>query len=240
MGTEITLPSGKRVEITPIDGKTERLLEDKKLLQSGALIDKYLASRIESIDGDDSMTPQQKEKEVLDMLSGDRNYLLYEMRIDSYGPDMTFNHQCPTCKKTSGYQVDLRELLDDGTIKIYPYRDEPLRVELPRSGGYAVIGYMTGHEERKAAQIKDNPMSGTMLLRVKELNGKPPTIKDFDALIGEDLAAIRGGIKEMQNGGLAPTLDLTCLDCGNEYSADLRFIPDFFVPTKTNMVNASS
>jgi hypothetical protein len=234
MRTEITLPSGKRVEITPIDGKTERLFEDKKLIQSGVLIDKYLASGIVSFEGDDGMTPQQKEKEVLDMRSGDRNYLLYQLRILSYGPGVTFNSQCPLCKKTSGYQVDLQELLDDGTVKVFPYRDEPLRVDLPRSGGYAVIDYMTGHEERKAAQLKDNPMSGAMLLRVKELNGKPPARKDLDELIGEDLAAIRGGIKEMQDGGLVPALELTCLDCGNDYEADLRSIFDFFAPTKTS------
>jgi hypothetical protein len=234
MRTEITLPSGKRVEVTPIDGKTERLFEDKKLIQTGVLIDKYLASRIVSVDGNDSMTPQEKEKEVLDMRSGDRNYLLYQLRIISYGPSVIFNSQCPLCKKTSGYDVNLQEMLDNGTIHVYPYRDETLRVELPRSGGYAIIDYMTGHEERKAAQIKDNPMSGATLLRTKELNGKSPTRKDLDELIGEDLAAIRGGIKEMQNGGLVPMLDLTCMDCGNEYEADLRSIFDFFAPTKTS------
>ncbi|MDR1021021.1 MAG: hypothetical protein LBL73_09710 [Synergistaceae bacterium] len=238
MGTEITLPSGRKAEITPIDGKTERLLEDKELLRNGTLIDKYLASRIESLDGDSSLTPQQKEKEVLDMRTGDRNFLLYEIRIDSYGPGMTFNYQCPSCKKTSGYQIDLRKLLDDETIKVHPYRDGPLRVELPRSGGYAVIDYMTGREERKGAQLKGNPISGTILIRVKELNGRPPTLKDYDALIGEDLAVIRGGIKEMENGGLFPTLELTCLDCGNEYPADLRSIIDFFAPTKTSTGSA--
>jgi hypothetical protein len=237
MGTEITLPSGRKAEITPIDGKTERLLENKERLQTDAVINRYLASRIESLDGDSSLTPQQKEKEVIDMRTGDRNCLLYELRIDSYGPGMTFNYQCPSCKKTSGYQVNLRELIDNETIKIRPYRDGPLRVELPRSGGHAVVDHPTGREEKKLYD-PNITLSGVMLLRVKELNGKPPTPKDMDALIGEDLAAIRGGIAEMNNGGLDLSLDLTCLDCGNDYTVNLRNLPDFFVLAKTSTGSA--
>jgi len=238
MGTELKLPSGKTVEITPIDGKTERLLEDKKLIQSGAFIDKYLASRVEAIDGEYSLTPQQKEKAVLDMLSGDRNYMLYKLRIESYGPEMIFNNECPSCKKTSGYEVNLNELLENGTIKIYPYHDKPLRINLPRSGGYALIAHMTGHDERNLIQLKDTPLSGAMLLRVAELNGKQPTRKEIDELIGEDLAAIRGGIRDMGRAGLVSSIELTCLDCGNEYTVELANISDFFVPMKTSMENA--
>jgi hypothetical protein len=232
MGTVLTLPSGKTVEVSPIDGKTERILEDKKIIQSGSLIDKYLVSRIVSIDGDDSMTPQQKESVVLDMYSGDRNYLLYQLRIDSYGPEMVFNQECPTCKKTSGYKVDLNELLADGTVKIHPYHDQPLRVELPRSGGYAVISHLTGHDERKLTQYKDNFLSAAMLLLTRELNGKPPTRKDMDELIGEDLAVIRGAMDEMMEAGLDAKIELTCLNCGRDYPVGLHMIPDFFVPKK--------
>ncbi|MDR3077032.1 MAG: hypothetical protein LBU26_06990 [Synergistaceae bacterium] len=234
MGTEITLPSGKLVEIIPVDGKTERLLEDKKLIQSGAFIDKYLTSRIEAVDADSSLTPQQKEKFVLDLRSGDRNYLLYQLRIESYGPEMVFNHECPSCKKTSGYKADLKELLADGDIKIHPYRDEPLRVELPRSGGYAVVDYMTGHEERRLSQKKDKSLSDLIHIRVKELNGKPPSQHDLDGLIGEDMSVIRGAIDIMSKGGLDPLIELTCLECGRDYKASLASIDDFFVPTRTN------
>ena len=239
MGKEITLPSGKTVCITPIDGKTERLLEDKKLLLSGAFIDKYLASRIESIEGDLNLTPQQKEKTVLDMYSGDRNYLLYQIRVDSYGPEMVFNADCSGCKKANGYSVDLNQLLDDEIIKVYPYREGSVRVELPRCGGYAEIAHMTGHDERKMAQYKDNPLSGAMLLRTATLNGRTPTRKDFDELVGEDLAAIRGGIAEANKGGLDPTIELDCQYCGKTFSTILSSIPDFFVPTKTNLGSAT-
>ncbi|MDR3280365.1 MAG: hypothetical protein LBT23_07620 [Synergistaceae bacterium] len=234
MGIELTLPSGKKVEITPVDGKTERLIEDKKLLQSGAFIDKYLSSRIEAVDGDHSLTPQQKEKVVLDMLSGDRNYMLYKLRIESYGPEMIFNYECPSCKKTSGYKVDLNEMLEDGTVKVYPYRDEALRVELPRSGGYALIEYMTGHDERRLAQLKSASFCDATLIRIAELNGNPPTRKDLDDLIGKDLSAIRNGISEMANAGLVSTIELTCLDCGKDYTVGLASIMDFFAPWKTS------
>jgi hypothetical protein len=239
MGTVIKLPSGIQVEISPIDGKTERMLEDKKLVQSGAFIDKYLASRIVSIDGDDTLTPQKKEKAVLDMLSGDRNFLLYKIRVDSYGPEMIFNQDCPECKKTNGYKVDLDQLLEDEILKVYPYRTEPIRVELPRSGGYAEIQHMTGHDERKMAQFKDNPLSGSMLLRTSILNGHPPTRKEFDELVGEDLAAIRGAIKESGKAGLVALLELDCQYCGKTYEVGLASIPDFFVPTKTNTESAT-
>jgi hypothetical protein len=235
MGTPITLPSGKSVEITELNGKTERMIQDKRFIQSDSFSDKYLAARIASIDGNDKLTPREKEDAVLDMYAGDRNYLLYQIRLDSYGPDMTFKYECPSCGRTSGYYMNLREALDDGTIKIIPYRDEPLRVDLPRCGGYAVVGCMTGREAKKIRQLKDFPISGRMLIRVSELNGKPPTREAMDELIGEDLAIIRGAISEMDNAGLIPSIELKCLECGRDYSAALPSIPDFFMPKMTSM-----
>ena len=240
MGTIITLPSGKQVEISPADGKAERMFEDKKLIRDGTLIDKYLTSRIESVDCNTSMTPQQKEAFVLDLFTGDRNYLLYQIRVDSYGPDMVFNHECPKCKKTNGYKVDLKELLENKTVKIYPYKDEPLRVKLPRSGGYAIVKHATGHDERRAAQIKDDMITGGMLLRTAELNGKPPTRKEMEELIGEDRAVIRGAMEAMNKAGLWPEIELTCLECNSDYQAPLQGIPDFFVPTKMSMETAGA
>jgi hypothetical protein len=162
--------------------------------------------------------------------------LLYQIRIDSYGPELTFNHECPKCNKTSGYKIDLNEIVADGTIKIHPYR-EPLRVELPRSGGYAVIRHMTGRDEKNLTQLANSnnrALNAATLLRIAELNGKEPSPQEWLELIGEDRAIIRGAIEAMNKAGLDMELELTCLECGSDYKIALSAVPDFFVPSKTN------
>lgn len=237
MGKIIKLPSGVEVELAPFTGKTERLIEDKKLIQSGAFTDKYLAACIASIGGEENMTPQQKEKTVLEMFTGDRNYLLVQIRIDAYGPEMVFNHQCPQCKKTSGYRVDLEEMLEDETLKVYPYMESPVRIDLP-SGGHAEVRYMTGQDERKMAQMKDNLLSGGMLLRIESLNGEAPTRKMLDELSGRDLLALREAMSGMK-GGLYAAIELDCLECGNSYETPLSGIPDFFIPSRTKLESST-
>lgn len=230
----ITLPSGVEVELAPFTGKIERLLEDKNLIKSGVFTDRYLTACVDSIDGDSTMTPQEKEKTILDMRSGDRNYLLLHVRINAYGPDMVFNNKCPQCNKTSGYQVNLEDMLNDGTLKIHPYPEEPARFDLP-SGGWFEINHMTGRDERKFAQLKnDQKLSTVTILRIASLNGNAPKLRDFEELSGRDLMVIREAISEFK-GGLIPTINLECLECGNSYDVHLSGIPDFFVPSKTRL-----
>lgn len=230
----VTLPSGLEAIVKPLTGRAEKILTDKQLIKNGTAADRFMAECVESIGGAENMTPQQKEKALLDMYSGDRNYLLLMIRIEGFGPELCFNSKCPECKKTAGYTANLEEMLADGTFKIHPYGENPRRVELPVSGGYAEIVHMTGAIERRMAKLPENDLHQLMLLRIASLNGNPATIKDLENMYGRDLLALRSAMNEMR-GGLAAEIELECAECGNTYTVPLTGIQDFFLPAKTSL-----
>ena len=230
----VTLPSGIEAVIKPLTGRAEKILTDKQLAKSGATADRFMMECVESIGGAENMTPQEKEKALLDMYSGDRNYLLLMIRIEGFGPELYFNNKCPDCKATSGYSANLEEMLEDGTFEILPYGDATRRVELPVSGGYAEIVHMTGAIERRMAKLSEGDLHQLMLLRIGSLNGKTATVKDLENMYGKDLLAIRAAMNEMR-GGLVAEIELDCAECGNTYKVPLISIQDFFLPTRTSL-----
>jgi hypothetical protein len=230
----VTLPSGLPVQLKPMTGRAEKALEDKNARKNGSVVDRYMMECVETIGNAENMTPQQKEKALLDMLSGDRNYLLLMIRIEAFGPEMVFESECPKCNKTSVYKVNLQELLDDGTLAVRPYEESPKVVHLPASGGSAEIVYMTGAIERQMFNLPDGSLHASMLQRIASIDGHKPTLKDLENMRGRDLLALRSAMTEMK-GGLDSTLELDCLECNRSYETSLAGIRDFLFPTKTDM-----
>lgn len=235
----ITLPSGIPVTLKPMTGRAEKVLEDKKLLQNGTLTDRYMMECIETIGDAEKMSPQEKEKALLDMKSGDRNYLLLMIRVEGFGSKMFFNSECPKCGKTAGYEIDILDLLETEEIKILPYREFPVLVELPVSGGYAEIGPMTGAVERRLSQLPQNALHQAMLLRIDSINDTKATLKDLENMHGKDLLAIRAAMS-IPDGGLDPTIEIDCPECGASYRRMLSQYVDFFVPSRTSLENGTA
>ena len=165
---------------------------------------------------------------LLDMKSGDRNYLLLRIRMQSYGDELIFNYECPSCRKTSGYKINLREYLDNGTLKITPYREDvPLIVET--RAGTAEIDYPTGRTEQWLAQQTDFDTVNLALAGCKTFNGHAPVYSEFSKMLVKDLNKIRLAFLSLK-GGLDPRIELDCLECGRSYDVMLYQIPDFFIP----------
>ena len=226
------LPSGIPVETQEFSAFAEKALTNREELASGRAMNKVLRSALVSYNG--APMPENDGEAntiVLDMKSGDRNYLFLRVRMQTYGDELIFNYKCPDCKRTSGYKINLRECLDDGTLKIYPYRtDVPLQIET--RGGIAEIDYSTGRTEQWLIQQDDIDTVKFALARCAKLNGKKPTYKDIEALPVRDLMNIRMAAVDLK-GGLDPTIELECLKCGNVFSVQLSQIPDFFIPSTT-------
>lgn len=233
----VTLPSGINVYIKDVTGRAEKQLVNKKNVENGSSVDRFMMECIETI-GDEkkTMTPAEKEKALLEMKSGDRNYLLLRIRIAGLGANMDFNSKCPECGHTSGYSVDLQQMLDDGTLKVEPYEEEPKRVDLP-SGRYAEIGYLTGGMERAASKLQRDDLHAAMLLRIESIDGEHATIKTLEDMSMGDLTALRGALADMQ-GGLLPEIELDCAECGNSYEIGVHTVQDFLFPLKTKTETA--
>lgn len=222
------LPSGIPVEIQEIDAYAEKGLTNKEELISGRAMNKIMRSALVSFNGEPMPSNDGEANAIiLDMKSGDRNYLLLRIRMQSYGEEMSFNYKCPECRKTSGYHVNLRELLEDGTLKVHPYVDTPITVET--RSGVAEIEYGTGRTEQWLAQQKEIDTIKMAMARCKKFNGQPPSYKDFEKLPVRDLTAIRVAAMDLK-GGLEPMIELECLKCDNSYEVWLYTIQDFFIP----------
>lgn len=233
---EITLPSGRTVTLKPVTGKVEAILEDKRLVQSGEAVDRVMAEVVEEVDGAAFASPQEKLKVILDMLTGDRNYLLLQIRLLAHGPKMVFNAKCPACNETSGYEADLEDMLRTGELKIHEYDPSPIRVELS-DGGYAEVRHLDGRDERRMFTQKPQGMFSLTLFLTHSLNGAPPSRREMENLPASDLRAIREAALSMK-GGLEPAIELKCLDCGNKHTLSLRAIPDFFTPSRMSLESA--
>jgi hypothetical protein len=230
------LPSGIPVEIQEISGNAERHVRNKQFVKSGKWLELLMMDALVSLDGNPLPESElESERLLLDLKSGDRNYLLLRIRMQSFGEEMTFNYKCPECKKTAGYCVNFQDLLDSGELKVYPYRkDVPIEIEV--RGGVAVIDYPDGHRERLVAAQKEIDAVTVSLMACKTFNGEKPTYETFAKLFSRDLAKIRETFLELQ-GGLEPEIELECLECGNIYPVKLAGIQDFFFPSMTKRVN---
>ena len=231
---KFTLPSGRHVEIQELTSKAERILTSKPDLKSGKWFNKFIAYALVSLD--DKPVPENEGELIsllLDMKSGDRNYLALQIRMLNYGPELIFNHKCPECGTTSGYKINLQEMLDDGTLQVHPYRkDVPITVET--RAGIAEIDYMTGRTEQWLAEQKELDLTKIAMASCKSFNGKPPEYKDFTEMFVRDLSQIRLASNELNaKGGLTASIELDCPECSSSYSVMLYQIPDFFTPLTT-------
>ena len=226
---KIILPSGIECEIQELTAEAERVLTSKADLKSGQWINKFMAKALISIDG--KPVPQNQGELInmlLDMKTGDRNYLLLKIRMQSYGDEMIFNYECPKCHETSGYELNLKQLLDNGELKVYPYReDTPISVEI--RNGIAEIDYMTGRSEQWLASLKNIETIHMAMAACKSFNGKAPEYKDFLKLPTRDISKIRMAYSELK-GGLDPQIELECFECDSNNKIMLYQIPDFFTP----------
>ena len=229
---KITLPSGISAEIQEITGAAEKILTTDPGASLNKKVNKFILKALVSLD--DKPLPENPGEAydlILNMKTGDRNYLLMKIRMATYGDEVVFNYKCPNCGKTAGYLLNLRERLDDGTLKIHPFRkDTPLKIET--SAGIAEVDYMTCRREQWLNEQKEVDPINLVMAFCTSFDGKAPDYKTFENLYARDLNKIRlagTGLK----GGLEPNIELDCLKCGTSYKASLFSIQDFFTPLTT-------
>lgn len=228
-----TLPSGLECEIKEFDGKTEKILTDSRLLKQGRTGDLIMARSLVFLDGKTFENEADAENAVLDLRTGDRNYLFMKIRILNYGAEMYINHRCPHCGAWGGYQLNLEEMLSGGgengeTFTIRPYGAD---ISLTLSNGdIAVLADTTGRVERRLLQLQELTSLDVDTACVVSINGEKPKRGYFDNLPARDIKLIRDTYREKLSGGLDSVVFLTCAGCNAENDVDISREPDFFMP----------
>jgi hypothetical protein len=204
-----------RVEIREMTGYEEDLIGDQRLPYH-VRMNRILAGCTVKI-GD--VTDKGKLERIMDELTSvDRMKILLMIRVASLGPMFDFNAQCPHCRVTGKYQVDLLTLqfagLKDPKIRQY-------QVDLP-SGKKATCRVLTGATEAKAITIPAGEViSGMILLRLVDLDGKgEPSLDDVKKMGLRDRMFLRQRFDDLE-GGFERNIQVECRGCKQEFETQL-------------------
>jgi hypothetical protein len=115
------IPEGK-IQIRPMDLACEKIMSTARLLQSGQALDEVYKRCVKF------PTP---DFDPLDLLVGDRSFILYVLRGISYGNQYEFAIDCPACQKKFTSQYDLNLIAQ--TVKNPTSPKEPVRIALPHT-----------------------------------------------------------------------------------------------------------
>lgn len=188
--------------------------------------------------------------DVSKLTISDTLYLLFKLRILSYGKDYTFRTRCPECGKKIDVTLDLSELPVEIIDENYA---ENLVVTLPHRGDTVYTRVLLNEDideinrEIKRRKRRNPEDDSEYVLRIvrsiekielahankdgkKELTGSIDIERYIGALTDLDAAAIMAARDSVQY-GITPTTEYVCPECGEYIDVNLQFSGSFFRPT---------
>lgn len=190
-------------------------------------------------------TTSPKEFDVANLTLPDTLYLLFKLRILSYGNEYSFRTRCPECGKKIEVTVDLSELnvetLEDN------YADS-MTVELPHRGDTVVTKILTNadveeiNNEIKRRKRKNPNDESEYILRIVRSIAKIKLKKDkselthpidieryVNSLTDLDASAIIYA-RDSVSFGITPVVEKVCPECREYIDVNMNFSGDFFRP----------
>ena len=242
---EFILPSRGVLYDNPLDNEFEGILSSMKAkhemlrLSSTEENHKIMADILDDcIESDLGMS-------AYDLCLGDYQYLLFQLRIVTFGPEYTMRGRCPFCGFEQNVTVNLDEL-ESNVIDEETYFNL-MKVKLPVSGNELKITYQTPRMldrintrvkeyQRRHRDSDENPVLLFNIMSViEEIDGEEPNrvfledwIKDLPL---QDAITIINHIDKMNNSiGMNLLYPTTCKICGTDYYMPFRINDTFFRP----------
>lgn len=192
----------------------------------------------------DACIVEPKGLKVADLILADSNFLLYKLRIHTYGPEYNITTTCPSCGAANENRINLNDFI------VYELEDdfeEPFDIDLPMSGDtlscvmlrkrdYDIIDDRARKIARKSRDATQAEVAYNMRLAryVKQINGKDVTWDEAQKytidMHGKDTAWFWHVINGIEV-GYDTDVDVTCDVCGNEYDTPLPMTMEFFRPS---------
>lgn len=225
---ELTLPTGKQAEIREITGRAENIITDTNLIKTGKMLTKLLHHLVVSLDGE-----KPTEKEIQTLYTADRRAILLAARIETYGPELVFEHACINDRCPEG-EFEVRvDLSNEEDIPMTPApKDYEVEVRLPKSKLIAKIGPLTGEHETKMATAKsEDRLTNALLMYLRSIeNVSDAKWREFlNNCSAQDTRAIREAAKNIEFGP-ETTVTVDCPHCGTENNIELTNEYNFFFP----------
>lgn len=229
-------PNGKAsVTIKYLTAEEDDILYSPELIRSGRVLDVLLDKAV--ID---------RELRPEDMLSGDRNHLLIEMRKTGLGNDYNPGEiSCGACRQSYKPTIDLDKL---GT--------KPLEIEPDANGEYEVVlpifkktikfRLLNGKDEKRLAKLSEtnSKTSGVggikvsklvtekYIMQIMEVDGNRDKLyikKFINAMPMKDSAFFREYTRRIEP-GLDLSYEFECPHCGELETRDIPITPKLFYP----------
>lgn len=177
-----------------------------------------------------------------DLCIGDFQYLLYSLRVVTYGEEYSIYTRCPICGAENKIDVNLTELdineynesLVDLLTFDLPVSDHSITLTLQTPRLLDKISRLNKADQRK--HKGDNSFLYMITNSIIEVDGEPANPIVIEKLISElpmkDTATILNRIKKVNDFiGVQTQLDDICGKCGQSYTTPFRIQGDFFRPT---------
>lgn len=216
------LPSGVEVELREMTGAEEELLTNQRLIRTGDAVNQVLKNCIVRLGENE----EPSVKDVLDLLSGDRLFILVKLRQVSLGDEVELELVCPNtaCRAANVVTVNMEDL------EITPYgEDREFSFVLPGSKRKVRFGYLDGHKEKRLAALKEPSISSAMLIRLIDIDGSAPSKKLMNEMSLRDRSALRQEMLQV-DGGVDTTVETECEVCGTRIRTRLEAEPGFLFP----------
>lgn len=177
-----------------------------------------------------------------DLTDTDFWYLLYKLRVITYGPDYNVQTQCSNCSKMINTTVNLDDLK---VMSLSPEDAEPRVITLPYSKDEIGLRYLRASEVDEMAAEADRIMSKSpdyygdpsylieMEHKIATVNGKELSSVDkknyVNSMIGRDSAYFHQKSDESTH-GLITAVEIVCPHCNETHKFGLPLTSEFFRP----------
>lgn len=226
-------PGGKSsVTIKYLTAEEDDILYSPELIRSGKVLDVLLEKSV--VDKD--LRPE-------DMLSGDRNLILIEMRKTGLGSDYIPGEiTCPSCAQLHKPVINL-DMLKAKELEIMPDSQLEYDVLLPLMKMNIKFRLLTGRDEKRLSKIAENKSSTggvkvaklvteKYIMQIMEVNGNRDKLyikKFISAMPMKDSAFFREYVRRIEP-GLDLSYEFECPNCGELDMRDIPITPKLFYP----------
>ncbi|KKN72173.1 hypothetical protein LCGC14_0413100 [marine sediment metagenome] len=249
--SEIVCPSGLKGEIRGLKTKDANMLAASQSTRMRVgVLNKLLGSCWQNtldpgpytLDADGAPNWNQ-------VLQGDRQFLLLQVRCKSYGPDYEFKIQCDevSCRERFSWGLDLNDI----PVKRLPAESferfkngNRFDAELPSDGRKIVFQLPTGGDEVSAAKLKsqfrDRLITLALNIRIVEVEDveERELRRFFDEMELSDANALLDILDE-PDCGVETEIEIECPECYGVQDVRLPFDRDFFFPRKKQRKGAA-
>ena len=217
-----TLPSGMEVELREMTGAEEEILTNQRLIRTGDAINQVFMNCILRLGESDEISM----KDVLDLLSGDRLFILVKLREISLGDEVELDLVCPNgaCRALNPTVLSTHDL------EVTPYGEaKEYSRTLPQSGSMVRFRHLNGHMEKRLAALKEPSISSAMLMRLIDIENIPPTKKAMNEMSLRDRSYLRQEMLKA-DAGIDTTIETECASCGTPIRTRLEAEASFLFP----------